>query len=322
MTTKTKTPTFPTATEIRDHIDSVIIPEPGRMREVQKLSAKATSLLAQQDPGDTLANLVHDMIHAGATPTPEELANAATDSQRHADIERAQSRLSSTQENMTYSRNMYPTGEQHEATLDYLSTVMDRFVKAARAFPKDTPLTADDVISYGNGGIDLYTGIQQLVATYTEIRRAQSKAYGGPSQERDQTGHFKDATNTEATWLSIRKARAQQDGPALQHSGTPEALAAHAYFEGTPTTPWGPISRGPYPQGVDTNEDKARFILWAANHTELWVPSRAELEQQHKVNTELMNLKAWLFPAERRNTSSADFDQARASLTNRETATA
>lgn len=322
MSTKTKAPTFPTAADIRDHIDTVICPQPQRIRDVQRRAHDAIRLLLDQDPGDTLAALVDDIIHRGDTPDPAKLAQAAQDSQRHHDNERARLKLDATHQSMNSLRLHFPTSEQNAETLDYLAGVMDQIADAARALPADTPLNAEDAIAYGDDGIELLNTVRLLVGAYGEVRRAQKKAYGNGHEALDATGHFKDATNAETYWLRSRKATAQQAGDTPRRDDYPGLVDALTYFQGTPTTPWHPIGKGHYPLNATNNEDYARFILWAARNAELWVPSLADLERQHAKNMELVGLRAWLYPAERRNIDQADIDQALASVKDREPANA
>lgn len=320
--TSTKAPTFPAAADIREHIDTNICPQPQRIKDAMDLANRAINTLAQRDTGNPLAGLVTEMIEHGATPTPEQLADAAQDSMRHYELQRVMQNLDTTRQNIRDSRTNYPTGEQNEETLDYLAGVMDQIADAARALPTDTPLNAEDAIAYGDDGIELLNTIRVLVGSYGEVRRAQKKAYGNGHEALDATGHFKNAVNVDAYWLRSRKATAEQHGYGLERADAPGVEQARAYFLGTPTTPWHPIGKGHYPLNASNNEDYARFILWAARNTELWVPSLADLEQQHAKNTELVGIRAWLYPEERRNINQADIDQALASVNNREPANA
>lgn len=322
MSIKTKALAFPTAADIREHIDTNISPEIGRIGGTMDAIWQAVNVLAERDTGDTLSTLVWSMITDGTTPTPEQIADAALDSRNHVTNVRTRETLDILRQNVRDSRLRYPTGEQNEETLDYLAGVVDQIADAARALPADTPLNAEDAITYGEDGIELLNTIRVLVGSYGEVRRAQKKAYGGSHEALNPSGHFKDAVNVDAYWLRRRAATAEQHRYGLERGDAPGVEQARAYFLGTPRTPWEPIKGGAYPANAANNEDYARFILWAARNAQLWVPTVADLEQQHLKNMELVAINAWLYPADRRNISQADIDQALASVKNRETATA
>lgn len=322
MTKNIKIPAFPTHADVREHIDTVIVPEIGRIGVAMDLAKRAINTLAQRDTGNTLATLVAEMIEDGATPTPEQLADAAQDSSRHYEIQRVMQNLDITRQNIRDSRTLYPTGQQNEQTLDYLSGVMDQIAAAARALPADTPLNAEDAITYGDQGVELLNTVQLLVGTYGEVRRAQRKAYGNGHEALNMSGHLRDAVNVEAYWLRKRQAEAEQYRGTLERGGSANTEGARAYFQGTPTTPWEPIAKGHDPTNATNNDDYARFILWAARNTELWVPPVADLEQQHKINDEITSVHAWVRPEDRRRTTQADIDQALATVNNHEPANA
>lgn len=322
MTKSIKIPAFPTHADVREHIDTVISPEIGRIGAANDAFRKAVDVLVTRDTGNTLAALVTEMIEDGATPTPEQIADAAQDSSRHYEIQRVMQNLDITRQNVRDARMNYPTGQQNAETLDYLSGVMEQIVDAARALPADTPVNAEDAIAFGDQGVELLNTVRLLVGTYGEVRRAQRKAYGNGHEALNMSGHFRDAVNVEAYWLRKRQAQAEQYRGTLERGGSPDIDAARTYFQGTPTTPWEPIAKGHHPTNATNNDDHARFILWAARNAELWVPSVAELEQQHKINDEITSVHAWVRPEDRRRTTQADIDQALATVTNREPANA
>lgn len=322
MTKTIKTPTFPIRAEIIEHINTTIRPEPGRIRQMQLLASEAFDLAAADSPGDSLGELVAAMIHDGATPTAKEFATAALDAERHAVIERACDRIEAASAKALVSLNNYPTSAQNDQILDYLSGVMDEIIAAARALPDKTPVSAEDAINYGDGGVELLKTVRQLVGAYTELRRAQRKACSISHIEMNATGHFKDATNTDAYWLKARRATVQENQAVFDRGAVPGIDEARTYFDGTPTTPWAPISGGAYPDNAKSTEDQARFIFWIARNAEPWVPSSSDLEQQHAKNTELTYLRTWIFPEQRRHIDDADIVKALASVKDRALATA
>ena len=60
-------------------------------------------------------------------------------------------------------------------------------------------------------------------------------------------------------------------------------------------------SCGYWPEGVTTNTDYARFLIWAAREHDLWVPTPTDLEAQHNVNTELVSISTWITPSTRKH---------------------
>lgn len=302
MNTKKTTalPTYPTAADVTARITKEF-PQPDRMHNAQKMLRDAARLVTDSDPGDQLAALIREHLDNGTEITPQALADAAKATTAHRDVTYASNRLTSEHKNM--SLPVLPTSDQQAGIFTALAEMLDEVVTAVRALPQDTPTDADTALAYGDDGLELYQAIAQLVGTYGAIRKAQAKYHTGSGSALDLSGHFRDATDAETAFLDTRRRVGEQYGAALRdhREKYPNADQAREYFTNTPVSPFGPIRRGYWPEGVTTNTDYARFLIWAAREHDLWVPTPTDLEAQHNVNTELVTISTWITPSTRKH---------------------
>lgn len=302
-----KLPALPTTNDITTKIRDELAPTPKRLRDIQVAVRKARDSITL--PPEELAPLIDAACH-GTTPTTDQLIAAATsDSERYQQAE-AIRRLNDTHAALI-STPSYTPGEESTAVLDYLAECMTALVTYARALPDDLPYTAEDALSDEKNGPTLYRAVQALVSTYGEIRRQQQAAYrnlsGGinPPVYR-YTAQFQNATDHEKHWLEQRAKVGAKYGAGIH--GTHDD--AYAYFvTDIPTAAWGEMTEDHYPDNATGNEGHARWIIWAANNLDLWVPQWRIAEQQHEANTEQVNIDAWINPTTRRFSKVDKFDR-------------
>lgn len=106
------------------------------------------------------------------------------------------------------------------------------------------------------------------------------------------SGLIGEATDYEATWIERRRKQWQHYAAGLQN----EEPEVRQYFEDTPSTPWKPASaRGAlgWPEEVEDDETRARFIIWGAKGPGFIVPTWDELHRSHLANEERTNALSW-----------------------------
>lgn len=102
------------------------------------------------------------------------------------------------------------------------------------------------------------------------------------------SGRFRNAVEVEEFFLDTRRGR-EDDALAYQRRAMPRLQMSEerlAFFTDVPEPQWSPMTSptAAWPDGAGHWE----YLVWAAHHTEPWVPGHDELEAQHDLNLQVV----------------------------------
>lgn len=292
MTTKTKSITAPTGTDIQNHITGVIHRQARDGEEAIKTLTKRMGDVRATITSDAIAggDLARALLDGETFDPKKSAADAKRDATTRLAAKAEGDRLEAAIHALRTAIKNTPADTQAD-TLGYLRATLEDVVGEAATLAERHPHPVTLTAAEADPTLIEVTQAQtRLVGAYRTIRRLQNRTYRDPKITPDiirESGMLADALEHEAAWTS-RRRHVAANRSHMSRLGAGGHDRAAQWFTDAPILPWLPVTStdGIAAETIDSSgDDNAwRYLAWIATNAEPWLPDEDELLEAHQRN--------------------------------------